>query len=275
MRLGTPSSCEGWLEKCTSVSGNDKQPALEGWLFCFVRCSIRVELARVTEFPILSQRDLPFCTLMKSTKISMSDEGGEAFNQQHGSGEQGWSLFGPGGQRKYLTPDERLRFIKAAKQRETDVQAFCWLLADTGCRITEALHLTTDRVDTSAGLVIFESLKKRRPGIYRAVPVREELLTLVNAVSENSNGRIWHWHRMTAYRRVREVMTTAGIHGPHANARGLRHSFAIAALEAGVPLNLVQRWLGHASMATTAIYADAVGIEERKIANRLWTNSDV
>ena len=39
----------------------------------------------------------------------------------------------------------------------------------------------------------------------------------------------------------------------------------------GIPLNLVQRWLGHAQLSTTAIYADAVGEEERHIAARLWT----
>jgi integrase len=35
--------------------------------------------------------------------------------------------------------------------------------------------------------------------------------------------------------------------------------------------NLVQRWLGHAQLSTTAIYADAVGEEECHIAARLWT----
>jgi integrase len=38
-----------------------------------------------------------------------------------------------------------------------------------------------------------------------------------------------------------------------------------------VPLNLVQRWLGHASLTTTAIYLDALGDEEREIAARMWT----
>ena len=41
----------------------------------------------------------------------------------------------------------------------------------------------------------------------------------------------------------------------------------------GVPLNLVQRWLGHASMATTAIYLDALGEEEREIAARMWATA--
>jgi integrase/recombinase XerD len=38
----------------------------------------------------------------------------------------------------------------------------------------------------------------------------------------------------------------------------------------GIPLNLVQRWLGHAQLSTTAIYADAVGPEEHAIAAKMW-----
>ena len=41
-------------------------------------------------------------------------------------------------------------------------------------------------------------------------------------------------------------------------------------VSAGIPLNLVQKWLGHAQLTTTAIYADAVGAEEKDIARRMW-----
>ena len=44
-------------------------------------------------------------------------------------------------------------------------------LAYAGCRLSEALALTVDRVDLAAGQLVLESLKKRRSGIYRAVPV--------------------------------------------------------------------------------------------------------
>ena len=40
-----------------------------------------------------------------------------------------------------------------------------------GCRLLEALALTADRVDPSAGAVVFGSLKQRRNGIYRTVPI--------------------------------------------------------------------------------------------------------
>jgi integrase len=44
-------------------------------------------------------------------------------------------------------------------------------LAYAGCRLSEALTLTVDRVDLAAGVLVIETLKKRRTGIYRAVPV--------------------------------------------------------------------------------------------------------
>jgi len=37
------------------------------------------------------------------------------------------------------------------------------------------------------------------------------------------------------------------------------------------PRHLVQRWLGHASLRTTAIYGDVIGSEERAFAARMWT----
>jgi site-specific recombinase XerD len=65
-------------------------------------------------------------------------------------------------------------------------------------------------------------------------------------------------------------MAAAQIDGTQASPKGLRHGFGVAAVSAGIPLNLVQKWLGHAQLSTTAIYADAVGTEEKNIAARMW-----
>lgn len=186
------------------------------------------------------------------------------------------SLYDKSGQRKYLNAEERKRFKAKAAKASDEIFAFCWVLHETGCRISEALELTPERIDLSGGMIVFESLKKRRDGVFRAVPVSEALLgqltdTFSLASPESGTDTpLWGWSRMTAYRYVKQVMDEAGIEGVQATAKGLRHGFAIAAIEAGIPLNLVQRWLGHADLATTAIYADAVGGEERKIARKLW-----
>ena len=65
-------------------------------------------------------------------------------------------------------------------------------------------------------------------------------------------------------------MRTAEIAGPAATPRGLRHGFAIVAVAAAVPVTMIQKWMGHSDISTTAIYLDASGPEERHIAFRMW-----
>ena len=178
------------------------------------------------------------------------------------------------GQRKYLTPAERLRFFNRARQFDEPTFAFAWLMHSTGCRISEALSLTPAQIDQPSKVIIFECLKKRRKGIFRAVPASRNLLTLLREISIQTppEERIWTWCRMTAYRRIKSIMELANVQGPQATPKGLRHGFAIAALDVGVPINLVQRWLGHADISTTSIYTQVTGKEERRMARKMWLN---
>ena len=67
-------------------------------------------------------------------------------------------------------------------------------------------------------------------------------------------------------------MIEAGVpDGPHRTPKGLRHGFGINATVCGVPLNMLSKWMGHADIATTAIYADAMGPGEQDIASRMWS----
>jgi integrase/recombinase XerD len=163
--------------------------------------------------------------------------------------------------------------MRMAEKQGPDIHAFCWLLAETGCRISEALAITQQHIDSSSCSIVFECLKKRRRGIFRVVPISRQLTDLVGSLSVAGAGaRIWPWCRMTAWRHISTLLKAAAIHGPQASPKGLRHGFAVAALGAGTPLNLIQRWLGHSDIRTTAIYAAASGPEEREIAQRLWLN---
>ena len=69
-------------------------------------------------------------------------------------------------------------------------------------------------------------------------------------------------------------MAAAGITGKAAMPKGLRHGFGVKAFQSNVPPHLVQRWLGHASLKTTAIYGDVIGPEERAFAARMWGMRD-
>ena len=110
--------------------------------------------------------------------------------------------------RLYLTANERLAFMAAAARAARPVRTLCAVLHTTGCRISEALALTPEHVDLPGKAVVFETLKKRRRGVYRAVPVPPGLLDqldLVHGLREalkrgrgHAEGPLWPCSRMTA-----------------------------------------------------------------------------
>ena len=182
--------------------------------------------------------------------------------------------------RKYLTRDERDRFLAAVRAHpKPPVQTLARTLALTGCRVSEALAIRACDVDLEANEVRIATLKRRREH-WRAVPVPEDLvheLDLVHrlrraqASPRGRTGLLWQVTRQGAHRQVVALMRAAGIEGPQACPKGLRHSYGVAAVQAGIPLPTLAAVLGHADLSTTAIYATAVGAEHRQLVSRLWS----
>jgi integrase len=132
--------------------------------------------------------------------------------------------------------------------------------------------------DLEAGAAVLETLKKRMRGVVRQVPLPWPLVNELDRVFSlrdaqrdpaQSRSRLWPWSRVTGWRRVKKAMAIAGVCGACAMPKGLRHAFGVTAFQR-VPPHLVQRWMGHASLRTTAIYGDVMGPEERSIASRMW-----
>ena len=132
-------------------------------------------------------------------------------------------------------------------------------------------------------MIVIESLKKRKAGVHRQVPVPPELLDtldMVHGIREiqkkgraRLNQRLWTWSRMTAWRKMAALIKAAGIpDGPHASPKGLQHGFGVTAVSKGIALNMVQKWLGHAQLTTTAIYATPQGRKNRASHRGCGTN---
>ena len=191
------------------------------------------------------------------------------------------SLFDQAGRRKYLTARERFAFAREAYRQGGEVATFCLTLAFTGARISEVLALTPDRIDGGDGVIVFETLKRRKAGVYRAVPVPMNLITMLRrvhnlgAVGRDPKERLWKWCRTTAWKRVKAVMQAANIGDQLAMPRAARHAFGANSTQNAVPLNMIQRWMGHARIETTAIYTDVIGSEERKLARRAWSSFEL
>lgn len=185
------------------------------------------------------------------------------------------TLYAPDGARKYLNADERGRFLAAAERVRGAERTFALVLAYTGCRISEALGLSAGDFQSS-GVVSIRCLKKRGKLVVREVPVPSwlagELMPVHGSepASGQRSGLLWPWGRTRGWQVIKDIMRTAGIAHAAASPKGLRHGFGVHAVCSGVPLNLVQKWLGHEDIATTAIYTNVLGPEERAIAARMW-----
>lgn len=191
---------------------------------------------------------------------------------------QEFSLYTTTGERKYLNHAERQRALAVMASLPVQNCLFALTLAWTGGRISEVLALTSASFQIEEGMVALRTLKRRKHHV-REVPIPPSVMHQLDRhfhISERqrdpsaAHRRLWPWHRATAWRCIRQVMCRAGVVGPHATPRGLRHAFGVGTLQSGAPLNLTQRWLGHARLSTTAIYADVSGAEEMAFAARFW-----
>jgi len=206
------------------------------------------------------------------------------------------TLFDSNGNRKYLSPAEREQYYQATEEVSKDWRMFGLMLYYTGCRLSEALNLQIKDIDYANGAVTFNTLKQRKEDVYRQVPLPSDYLKaldnsydLKKLQKKNSKiraGYIWgrvdkknkntnspirqKWSRKNGYLVIKAIMDIAQLEGVQACPKGLRHGFAIVCLDKGIQLNMVQKWMGHSSIETTVIYANATGKEERNLIAKLW-----
>lgn len=191
-----------------------------------------------------------------------------------------FSLYTSTGSRKYLNAAERQRVLRGTAALSPEQQFFVLTLAWTGARISEVLALTPSSLQIEPGIVAIRTLKRRCHHV-REVPIPRKLVTALNrqfglTASRRSprqaNHRLWPWSRKTGWRLIKRVMDAAGLSGARACPKGLRHAFGVATLGV-VPLNIRQKWMGHARPETTDIYSAVCGPEEIAFAERFWDSA--
>jgi integrase/recombinase XerD len=144
-------------------------------------------------------------------------------------------------------------------------RALLELLYSTGSRISEAVGLDVDDIDTEARSVLLRG----KGGKQRLVPVGRPAVQALDAYLVRGrpdlarrgrgtpaiflNARGGRLSRQSAWQVLQDAAERAGITSgvsPHM----LRHSFATHLLEGGADVRVVQELLGHASVTTTQIY---------------------
>ena len=139
------------------------------------------------------------------------------------------------------------------------------LIYACGLRLLEGLRLQVPAVDGTRKVLRVHGGKG---GKARLVPLPDTVLTLLRDVWRTHRDPVWLFpatplarrgsptrpiHPSTLQRAFMHAVKASGIR-KHAHVHTLRHSYATHLLEAGVPVVLIQEYLGHSSPSTTAIY---------------------
>lgn len=173
-----------------------------------------------------------------------------------------------------LTSEEVTALIRAASTRSSTgirARALIAILYRGGLRISEALALEPKDLDEKAGTItvlrgkgkrrrvvgldptafaLIERWADHRRGL--GIPARRPLFcTLKGAPLDDSYVR----------RLLPRLAQRAGIE-KRVHAHGLRHSHAAELAAEGKPVNLIQRQLGHSSLATTSRYLDHIAPQD-------------
>ena len=173
---------------------------------------------------------------------------------------------------KSLTIDEVLALLEAAGgDSDADSpltlrnRALLELLYSTGARISEAVGLDVDDVDTEARSVLLRG----KGGKQRLIPIGRPAVSALDTYLVRGrpdlarrgrgtpaiflNARGGRLSRQSAWQVLQDAAERAGVTAtvsPHV----LRHSFATHLLAGGADVRVVQELLGHASVTTTQIY---------------------
>nr|WP_157529418.1 site-specific tyrosine recombinase XerD [Kibdelosporangium sp. MJ126-NF4]CEL23382.1 Site-specific recombinase XerD [Kibdelosporangium sp. MJ126-NF4] len=166
---------------------------------------------------------------------------------------------------KALPVDDVLRILDVPGDGVAQLRdrALLELLYSTGARISEAVGLDLDDIDTIERTALLDG----KGGKQRLVPVGRPALAAVDAYLVRArpalvkrgtpavflNQRGGRLSRQSAWQVLKDAAERAGVTAkvsPHT----LRHSFATHLLEGGADVRVVQELLGHASVTTTQIY---------------------
>lgn len=145
---------------------------------------------------------------------------------------------------KALTKNELAQFIEDIKyKRYEHFYMFCLL---SGCRRSEAISLTWEDVDFDNKTIHIKGTKTLLSDRY--IPLFKECENLFLKMQEkekNLKGKVFKHRADYLTKQFKKICPNHKLHD-------LRHTFATRCLECGINIKIVQKWLGHSRLDTTA-----------------------
>jgi integrase/recombinase XerD len=159
-----------------------------------------------------------------------------------------------------LSRDEEHKLIRQAYKDNSEHGLLIKTLFQSGARVSEFVGLRVSDLFFDEQMLLIE---KGKGGKSRYVPILPELAQeLRTHLGNRKTGYLFETNRHSAYspRRVQQIVKAVAERAnitkrvyPHL----LRHSVATTLLERGMPIDQIQKFLGHSKLETTQIYAES------------------
>jgi integrase/recombinase XerD len=159
-----------------------------------------------------------------------------------------------------LSHDEERRLISYAYRMRGTRGLLIKALFQTGARVSEFVNIKVNEFFFDEQMIL---ISKAKGGKSRYVPILPELAQeLRTHLGDRATGYLFETIHHTPYsaRRIQQILKETAEEAkitkrvyPHL----LRHSVATTLLERGMPLEQIQKFLGHSKLETTQIYAES------------------
>jgi integrase/recombinase XerD len=159
-----------------------------------------------------------------------------------------------------LSRDEERRLIEHAYRMQGTRGLLIKTLFQTGARVSEFVNIQAGELFFDEQMIL---IAKAKGGKSRYVPMLPQLAQeLRTHLGNRTTGYLFETVQHTPYspRRIQQIIKETASDAqitkrvyPHL----LRHSVATTLLERGMPIEQIQKFLGHAKLETTQIYAES------------------
>jgi integrase len=151
---------------------------------------------------------------------------------------------------RIIAPDDLKLILKTAMTNEPIFGTYLTIAAWTGCRRTEILGLQWQNINFKTKMMTVTG-KGMGGGTDRDVPMMPPVVKILKPLKQDE-GRVFPpWHPDTPTHKFVETVRACGV---KARLHDLRHSAVTYMLKSGIPIQVVQKIVGHAELATTEIY---------------------
>lgn len=173
---------------------------------------------------------------------------------------------------KVNAPEDLNKILNKTKETYPDLWPVFMFYLWTGCRRQEALNLNWQDCrfwveDQGKKKVILGECKiKGKGGRERIVPLLKPVIEILYPIKRDIGPVFQCGHPDRVTHKFMEIARNCGV---KANLHGLRHNAVTYMLKSGVPIQVVQKIVGHSQLSTTLIYTHVLNDVKQKEMKKL------